>query len=91
LPHCKGKIKSEEDRDMNTDFPHVPWVPHEHDANREKIPPEEIDRFRGQYVAYSWEGDRVIAGALSEGELRQQLLAAGIDPQRVVFSYVDDL
>jgi hypothetical protein len=83
----EGQTMSE----MNTDFSHVPWVPREHDANRDKIPIEEIDRFRGQYVAYSWEGDRIIAGASSERELIEQLLAAGIDPQRVVFSYNDDL
>jgi hypothetical protein len=77
--------------EINTDFPQVPWVPRDHDANREKIPSEEIDRFRGQHVAYSWEGDRILAGAPSERELIEQLLAGGIDPQRVVFSYVVDL
>ncbi len=75
----------------NTAFPHIPWLPRDHAENRRKIPPEQVDRFRGQYVAYSWEGDRIVAGAASEEELCRQLTDSGIDPQRVVFSYVDDL
>jgi hypothetical protein len=77
--------------ESNTDFPHVPFLPREHDANREKIPAEEIDRFRGMQVAYSWDGSRIVAGAPTYEDLFRQLDEAGIDPGRVVFGYIDDL
>jgi hypothetical protein len=138
--------------EINTDFPHVPWLPCDHTQNRQKIPPEQLDLFRGQYVAYSWEGDRIVAGAASKEErggpfmndfntafphvpflprefhenlrnippeeldrcagkyvaysldgsqivaddssregLRKKLIEGRIDPQKVVFGYIDDL
>jgi hypothetical protein len=77
--------------EINTDFPHVPWVPREHDANREKIPLEIINRFRGMQVAYSWDGSQIVAGAPTWEELFRHLDEAGIDTSRVVFGYMDDL
>jgi hypothetical protein len=56
-----------------------------------RSPPEEINRFRGQFVAYSWDGTRIVGGASSEEALVRQLIEAGVDTQRVVFSYIDDL
>jgi hypothetical protein len=87
-------MNAEEDQTMsepNTDFPHVPFLPREFDTNVRNIPPEELDRFAGQYVAYSWDGSRIVAAASTREGLRQHLLEGGIDPQRVVFGYVDDV
>ena len=83
LPRAWGKL--------NTDFPQVPFLPREFDDNMRRIPDEELDRFTGQYVAYSWDGRRIVACDPTREGLRQQLLDAGIDPQRVVFAYLDDL
>ncbi len=77
--------------DPNTDFPHVPFLPREFHENVRSTPPEELDRFVGQYVAYSRDGSRIVATAPNREGLRQQLLAAGIDPQQVVFGYLEDL
>jgi hypothetical protein len=82
-----GSVMSE----INTAFPDVPWVPREHDTNREKIPSEILDRFRGMQVAYSWDGSEIVAGAPTSEELFRQLDEAGIDTSRVVFGYIDEL
>lgn len=76
---------------MNTDFPHIPFLPRDHGVNRDKIPLNEVNRFRGQFVAYSWDGTRIVGGADSEEALIRQLIDAGVDTQRVVFGYIDDL
>ena len=75
----------------NTDFPDIPWLPREHFENHKNFPREQLDVFRGQYIAWSWEGDRIVGHAPTREELWQQLDAAGIDSQRVVFDYVDDI
>jgi hypothetical protein len=71
----------------NTD--HIPWLPREYFENKNKFPREQLDVYRGEHIAWSWEGDRVVGHAPTEEELVQQLEAAGIDPHRVVFDYVD--
>jgi hypothetical protein len=91
LRRREANMKSEEGPDMNTDFPHVPWVPRDHDANRQRIPPEVIDRFRGMQVACSWDGSQILAGAPTWEELFRQLDEAGVDTSLVVFGYIEDL
>jgi hypothetical protein len=73
-----------------TAFPHIPWIPREHDANRAKIPPEVIVRYRGMQVAYSWDGSSIVAGAPTWEELFRKLDEAGIDTSRVVLGYIDE-
>jgi hypothetical protein len=77
--------------ETNTDFPHVPFLPREFDINVRNIPAEELDRFAGQYVAYSLDGSQIVAAAPTREGLRQILHDAKIDPQQVVFGYIDDL
>jgi hypothetical protein len=74
---------------INSGFPHVPFLPREFAENVRNIPPEELDRLAGQYVAYSWDGSRIVAAAPTREGLRQRLHDAGIDPQQVVFGYID--
>lgn len=75
----------------NTAYPDVPWPPRESDENCRKIPAEEIDRYRGQQVAYSWDGSGIVAGATTREELFQKLANAGFNRERVVFDYIWDL
>jgi hypothetical protein len=56
--------------------------------NRPKFPPEEEAKYAGQHVAFSLDGLRILAGGASIDEVEQQLVAAGIDPSRVVHSYI---
>jgi hypothetical protein len=87
-------MNAEEDQTMsepNTDLPRFPWLPRQHFENQKNFPRERLDEYRGQYIAWSWEGDRVVGHAATREELWQQLLAAEVDLHRVVFDYVDDI
>jgi hypothetical protein len=75
----------------STDFPHIPWLSREHDDNRRKFPPEDLLPFVGRYIAWNWDGDRIVGSAATREELIQQLIERGIDPQRICFEYVEDL
>jgi hypothetical protein len=69
----------------------IPWLSKLYFENQQKFPVQELKKYAGKYVAFSWEGDKILANGASEAEVRAQLVAAGLDPQRVVYSYVDDL
>ena len=58
-------------------------------ANRQKIPLEELDKYAGQWVAWSPDGTHIIAGANDLDELWQAVIAAGYDPQECVFGSTD--
>lgn len=68
-----------------------PWLPREHFENQRKFPPEELEKYRGRYIAYSWDGRTIVADGDSDEDVRAKLIAAGRDPQRVVYAYVEDL
>jgi hypothetical protein len=73
----------------NTNTPKSPYLTREYYENKKKFPPEQLDVYRGEYIAWSWEGDRIVGHAPTEMDLTRQLEAAGIDWQYVVFDYVD--
>ena len=58
-------------------------------ANRAKFPVEELVKYVGQEVAWSWDGTRILASAPTPDELHRKLLEAGINPQHVVTGYVE--
>lgn len=66
------------------------WLTKEYFENRRKFPPEELLKYTGQYIAFSWDGTKILASGGSELEMEEKLIAAGIDPAHVVGSYVDD-
>ena len=70
--------------------PEIPWMDPAFLKNWRQLPEEELDRYSGQYVAWSWDGTRILAGAPSDEELYRKLKDEGIDPQRVVFDYIPD-
>ena len=67
----------------------VPWLDAQYFENRGKFPPEELAKYAGQYVAWSWDGAQILASGTTMEEVEQQLVAAGIDPSQVVGEYVD--
>ena len=47
----------------NTDIPKGPYLTREFFENQKNFPREQLDPFRGEYIAWSWEGDRVVGHA----------------------------
>jgi hypothetical protein len=74
---------------MSTRFPHIPWPDPNFSKNQSRFPVEELWKYAGQHVAWSWDGTRILASAPSDEELYQKLVEEGLDPQRVAFGYVD--
>jgi hypothetical protein len=75
---------------MNPPPSDIPWLdPVTFYENQRKIPTEELWRYAGQYVAWSWDGSRVVASDADEGELYRKLAEAGHELSRVVVTYVD--
>jgi hypothetical protein len=58
-------------------------------ANRAKFPVEELLKYVGQEVAWSWDGSCILASARTADELHSKLIEAGINPQHVVTGYVE--
>jgi hypothetical protein len=57
--------------------------------NRAAFPAAELAKYRGQLVAFSLDGRRIVAGAPDLVELDARLLAMGEDPEQVALEYVD--
>ncbi len=70
--------------------PDVPWLGRQHFENRDNFPLDELAKHAGLHIAWSWDGSRILASGADEEEVRNKLRAAGIDPQRVVFEYIDN-
>jgi hypothetical protein len=59
--------------------------------NRQAFAPEELAKYEGQWVAWSPDGTHIVAGSNeSEEAVWSAVIAAGYDPQEVVFSYVPE-
>jgi hypothetical protein len=56
--------------------------------NRSQFPPEELEQYAGQYVAWNPDGTRIIASDADERRLDAAIKAAGYDPAEVVVSSV---
>lgn len=72
-----------------TKFPQVPWLEPQFFENQRQFPMEELRKYAGKFVAFSWEGDRIVASGEDEADVRRRLVEAGLDPQKVVFSFVE--
>ena len=62
----------------------------EFDKNRAAFPPEELLRYRGQYIAWSPDGTRIIASDTDGLKLDDAVRALGYDPAELTFSSVPD-
>ena len=60
----------------------------EYRTNRARFPHEELAKYRGQWVAFSEDGARIVCHGDSLDMLEDRLQAGGFDPQRVVLEGV---
>ena len=51
---------------------------------------EELTRYVGQHIAWSWDGSQILASDRKRRMLDEKLKAAGIDPLHVVHDFVED-
>ncbi len=58
--------------------------------NRLAFPPEEVFQYRGQYIAWSPDGSRIIASDEDFLKLDDTVKALGYDPSKVVYEPVPD-
>jgi hypothetical protein len=57
--------------------------------NRNRFPWQELVKYAGCCVAWNLDGTAILAAGQDEEEVDRNLVAAGIDPQQVVHSYVE--
>jgi hypothetical protein len=57
--------------------------------NRALFPAAELAPYRGQWVAFTMDGRRVLASARTLGELDALLVALGEDPEKVALEFLD--
>ena len=67
----------------------IPWLPAHHFENQAKVKPEDLLPYAGQYIAWNWDGDRILASAETEEQLWDKLESMRIDGEQVVVEYVD--
>jgi hypothetical protein len=60
-----------------------------YEKNRAQFPVEELQRYAGQWVAFSMDGSRILASADSLPDLEERLDAAGEDPQQVALERIE--
>jgi hypothetical protein len=63
---------------------------HEFNKNRAAFPPEELQKYRGQYIAWSPDGSRILANDQDGRKLDETVRALGYDPAKILFSLVPD-
>jgi hypothetical protein len=73
----------------DADRPDIPWLDAQHFENRRNFLLEQLDQYDGQYVAWSWDGSRILASAPERESLLNKLAGAGVDPHRVVLEYIE--
>ena len=57
--------------------------------NRAKFPGNDLSKYDGQWVAFSTDGNRIIASAGTIRELSKRIGAAGVDLQDVVLEKLE--
>jgi hypothetical protein len=61
----------------------------DHIENRNAFPFEELKKYEGQYVAWSGDGKRILAGDTNPLRLATKLKEAGYSAEDFVVSFVD--
>ncbi len=56
--------------------------------NRHQFPQDELERYAGQYVAWSPDGTQILASKDDPGQVIEAVKALGYDPGETVISYV---
>jgi hypothetical protein len=65
------------------------WIDPAYFKNRPNFPPQELLKYKDQYIAWSYDGTRVIASDENVEQLYDRLQANGFDLARTVVSFVD--
>lgn len=68
-----------------------PPDPVKFDANRWKIPPEQLLPYAGLHVAWNPEGTKILASGKTREQVYEALESQGIHFSQVVYCYIDDL
>jgi hypothetical protein len=63
--------------------------PQEYRENRARFPLTELVKYRGQWVAFSLDGQRIIAGSEDLATLDALVVAAGVDPEQVALEQIE--
>jgi len=63
--------------------------PQEYRENRSRFPLGELAKYHGQWVAFSLDGCRIIAGSPDLAELDNLVMAAGVDPEQVGLEWIE--
>jgi len=61
----------------------------EHPWNRRRIPLEELAKHPDKHVAFTLDGKRILADGDTIEEVEERLLAVGIHPRDVVWSFIE--
>ena len=75
---------------MNSEIRSEPWTDPRFLENQRRFPAEELSRYQGQHIAWSWDGSRILASDPDRRTLDQKLRDAGIDPLQVIHDFVED-
>jgi hypothetical protein len=75
---------------VETDSVDYKWTHPNFYENRRHISPEEQEKYAGRHVAFSWDGTHIVASGADFEELDRNVTAAGLDPSRIVWGYMDD-
>jgi len=76
---------------QHVDPPDDSWLPRAFFENQEKVDLEVLKPYRGQHIAWSWDGSEILASDPDQERLWDKLEALGHNPHRVVFDFVDDM
>jgi hypothetical protein len=69
--------------------PVFPWPGPDFERNRAQFPASERAKWHGRHVAWSWDGTRVVGGAVTLAALVAELQRLRVDPATVVFDFID--
>jgi hypothetical protein len=73
---------------MTRNHSEIPWPDPNFEENNRQFPLDELAKYAGQHIAWSWDGKQIPASAADRDELERKLVEAGIDPSRVAWDYV---
>jgi hypothetical protein len=65
------------------------WLTVEFFENRDKFPPDELTKYAGKHIAWSWDGASIVASADDREGLDKAIKSLGLSLSRVVCSYID--
>jgi hypothetical protein len=61
----------------------------EYEKNRQQLTVEQLALYEGQWVAFSLDGKRIVAGAADLLELDRKVVEAGENPEEVGLEFID--